>query len=142
MDPTPQFIGLLVVGGIALIPAINAIRDWSGAGQARRLEPDPLNINLQQPPVSQNHQHPENQTEGRCSLIHAQLNLRFDDLAREVRASLQEHDRKAEDRTSEVHDRINGLVQSVNDKITEQAAAVAGVQAEIRAHCKNHARGA
>jgi hypothetical protein len=133
-DPTYTEIGVFVAVAIALIPAVDTLRGWIKPNSSRTIENDPLNVSIQHPPVGPNHQHPENQLEARCNVMHTELNHRFDKFAAEVRASLSEHDRKAEARTSDVHDRINNLVQSVSDKMAELAASNANIHGQLTNH--------
>jgi hypothetical protein len=139
-DPTYTEIGVFVAVAIALIPAIDTLRGWIKPNSGRTIENDPLNVAIQHPPVGPNHTHPENQLEARCNVMHQELNARFDNFASEVRASLADHDRKAEARTSDVHDRINNLVQSVSDKLTAIASATSNVQGKLDNHIANDAR--
>jgi hypothetical protein len=133
-DPTYTEIGVFVAVAIALIPAIDTLRGWIKPNSSRTIENDPLNVAIQHPPVGPNHTHPENQLEARCNVMHQELNQRFDRFAAEVRASLTDHDRKAEARTIDVHQRINNLVESVSTKLTEIATSNANIEGQLANH--------
>jgi hypothetical protein len=133
-DPTYAEIGVCVAVAIALIPAIDTLRGWIKPNSGRTIENDPLNVAIQHPPVGPNHTHPENQLEARCNVMHTELNQRFDRFAAEVRASLTDHDRKAEARTIDVHQRINNLVESVSTKLTEIATSNANIEGQLANH--------
>jgi len=133
-DPTFTEIGVFVAVAIALIPAVDTLRGWIKPNSGRTIENDPLNVAIQHPPVGPNHTHPENQLEARCNVMHQELNQRFDRFAAEVRASLTDHDRKAEARTIDVHQRINNLVESVSTKLTEIATSNANIEGQLANH--------
>jgi hypothetical protein len=133
-DPTYTEIGVFVAVAIALIPAVDTLRGWIKPNSSRTIENDPLNVAIQHPPVGPNHTHPENQLEARCNVMHQELNQRFDRFAAEVRASLTDHDRKAEERTTVVHQRINNLVESVSEKLTEIATSNANIEGQLANH--------
>jgi hypothetical protein len=133
-DPTYTEIGVFVAVAIALIPAVDTLRGWIKPNSGRTIENDPLNVAIQHPPVGPNHTHPENQLEARCNVMHTELNQRFDRFAAEVRSSLGEHDRKAEARTIDVHQRINNLVESVSTKLTEIATSNANIEGQLANH--------
>ena len=139
-DPTYTEIGVFVAVAIALIPAVDTLRGWIKPNSGRTIENDPLNVAIQHPPVGPNHTHPENQLEARCTVMHAELNARYENFCAEIRASLSEHDRKAEARTSDVHERINSLVVSVSDKLTSISTATAYIQGQLQNHITNDAR--
>lgn len=139
-DVSTTEIGVFVACAIALIPAVDAIRKWGQGAETRKIEPDPLNVQVQHPPASAQHAHMEYQTEERCNLIHDQFSARLDSFMGELRASLQEHDRKAEARTSEVHERMNKFVLATSEKLNAIAVNTARVEGALDNHVQNHGR--
>jgi hypothetical protein len=133
MELTAAQVGIWIGVLVLLIPAAKTVSDWVRP-PTRNIEPQPLRVQPEPELAPRLHLHPDLQTEARCSNIHATIGQKFDQFSAEIRSSLREHDRKAEERTSAVHDRINSLIDGVNDKFTD----ISGDVAEIRGQLNNH----
>ena len=137
MELTASQVGIWIGVAILIIPAAKTVSDWIRP-PTRNIEPQPLRVQPEPELASRLHVHPDLQTESRCDNIHASLGLKFDQFSSEIRSSLREHDRKAEERTSGVHERVNSLIEGINNKFTEQAGDIAETRGQLHNHIANH----
>jgi FixJ family two-component response regulator len=56
----------------------------------------------------------------------------------EIRASLAEHDRQAENRAGDTHERINTLIVSLNARDTQVAGDIGELRGKIDQHIAIH----
>jgi hypothetical protein len=133
MQVSAADVGLWIGVVVFLIPAIKVVVDWIRP-QSRRIEPQPLRVEAQPQYALANHTHAELQDEARCRETHAELSRTLAATVSEIRESLTEHDRKAESRASDTHERVNNLIASLSER-DRQVAAELG---ELRGKLNNH----
>jgi hypothetical protein len=131
-------VGVWILVVVALIPAAKVLVDWIKP-TTHHIE-QPLEVFESDKFAPLKHMHADLQTENRCEAIHRNINARFDSFAGEIRTSLQEHDRKAESRTSDVHERLNNLVTCISDNERRVVGDIAEVRGSLSAHITSHAR--
>jgi hypothetical protein len=139
MDITANQVGIWVLILVALVPAAKVVVDWIKPPQTQRIE-QPLEVSRAAEFAPLKHLHTDLQTEIRCESTHKNINTRLDSFSSEIRAALQEHDRKAESRTSDVHERLNNLVTAIASSDSRTAGEIAEVRGALNAHLNNHPR--
>ncbi len=139
MELTASQIGIWIGVLILLIPAAKTLTDWVRP-PTRMIEPQPLRVQPEPELAQRQHLHPDLQTESRCDNIHAQLGSKLDQFAAEIRSSLREHDRKAEERTVGVHERVNSLIEGINNKFTAVAGDIAEVRGQLNSHLSHQGK--
>jgi hypothetical protein len=111
----PETIGVFIVCFIALIPAIDAVRRWSGKTDSRQISPQPLQVTAA----------PEFVTKEDCATFHKQQEEAFDRMisgnASDFRAILQQELRKMEElhaaRTDEFRKELNSSIGGVHRRV-------------------------
>ena len=138
MSVTTDQVGVWVLVLVALVPAAKVLVDWIKPSTQRLEQPVVVREDTAFAPLK--HVHTDLQTESRCETIHKNINARLDSFSSEIRTALQEHDRKAESRTSDVHERLNNLVTSISDNESRVSGAIAEVRGSLNAHIASHPR--
>jgi hypothetical protein len=138
MELSANQVGVWILVLVALIPAAKVVVDWIKP-TTHRIE-QPVETREVDTFAPLKHVHTELQTENRCEAIHRAINGRLDSFSSEIRTALQEHDRKAESRTSDVHERLNNLVTCISDNERRVTGDIAEVRGSLTAHIQSHSR--
>ncbi len=139
MELSANQVGVWILVVVALVPAAKVLVDWIKP-TTHRIE-QPIVVRASETFASLKHVHADLQTESRCEAIHRAINGRLDSFSSEIRTALQEHDRKAESRTSDVHERLNNLVTCISDNERRVSGEIAEVRGSLSAHIQSHSRG-
>jgi len=148
---TNEAVAVVTVGLIALVPAIDTVKRWFGAGDKRQIQ-QPLIVKPDAEYAPRNHEHPQymlqkvhDRTFDACDeqrrLMAAQaqndreaVHNQLKELGKEIRVELAQHNAQAEERASLIHTRINGIAEPVSalkarveDHIHDQRAHAKGL---------------
>jgi predicted Holliday junction resolvase-like endonuclease len=131
MIDTNSAVAVVVVGVIALVPAVDTIRRWFAPTQRREIQ-QPLEVKPVAEWAPKVHAHEEYVTRLECQKEHAEnsrqiggLRVDISELRHDVKAGLEALGRDAEERARKLHARIDPIAQSlaaVNGRVDDHLA--------------------
>jgi hypothetical protein len=142
-----QSMVMVIVGAVALIPAIDTVRRWF-VGDSRTIGPQPLEVRESKPKADRDHDHTEFQRAANCSSLHASIKTDMDQiedrhserteaLRKEIKAdiaavlaAIKASGEEAESRSSKIHSRIDPL-----------SNVVAATNQRMEDHLRDHRAG-
>lgn len=139
MTPSPEAVGLWILVALALLPGIETIVGWIRP-RTQKID-QPLRVEAQPKYALEDHTHEDMQSESDCRDTHKVLAATWTATVSEIRASLIEHDRKAEERASDTHERINNLIATLGDRERQVAGEIGELKGKLNNHIATHGSG-
>ena len=114
MSSDPTIIGVFVLCFIALIPAIEAVRRWTGHAESRVISPHPLTVAPTIEDAFRNElRNLDKIHTARTDALRSEIREEMRGISEGLSSGFAEQSRESEDRSSKIHLRIDGLVQNI-----------------------------
>jgi len=113
---TPEQLGIFILGVIALIPLVDAVRRWFGKPETRTIAPQPFEVKeaaeyMTLAGCKRFHEHQEAQFQRLISELHSEFRAVLQEELRKIEAL---HTTRTDDFRKEVHSSIGGVHRRVD----------------------------